>query len=160
VKSSRFTLGKQLRGDMKITDCLHKTGDEDVDDLNAAHLFSVQELADRRRAIGNPIPNDVLKYALIDAFLTEEFVTINARSLRNVFRTRLGKGVLREYQTLAWGMVDCLPGSHAVLFADVIQHVVERDGKESLSEYAQFVLEAWPELLGTSLEEHDQEESH
>jgi thymidylate synthase ThyX len=70
----------------------------------------------------------VLKYALIDAWMTTDVMTINASALRNVFRTRLGKGVLPEYRALAWGMWGCLPMSHRVLFADVVEHVLQRDG--------------------------------
>jgi thymidylate synthase ThyX len=75
-------------------------------------------------------------------------VTINARSLRNVFRTRLGKGVHAEYQALAWGMLGALPVSHGVLYRDVVRHVVERDTVERLPDCARALLESWPGIWG------------
>jgi thymidylate synthase (FAD) len=123
VQSSRFTLGKQIRREVDMTMCLHQTGDADVDALIAGHMENMVALARRRSEDGRPIPNDVLKYALTDAFMTIDVVTINADSLRNVFRTRMGKGVLPEYRALAWGMWMALPRNHHVMFQDVVQHV-------------------------------------
>jgi thymidylate synthase (FAD) len=127
VKSSRFTLGKQIRREADLTACLHQTGDAEVDALIAGHMENMVALARRRSDAGQAIPNDVLKYALTDAFLTVEVVTLNADALRNVFRTRLGKGVLPEYRSLAWGMWRALPASHRVMFEDVVAHVIARD---------------------------------
>jgi flavin-dependent thymidylate synthase len=121
VQSSRFTLGKMLEGvDCEIRSMLHQTGDEDVDALAADHMQNVRALHMRRKAAGRPVPNDKLKYLLVEAWLTVEMLTINARSLRNVFNTRMGKGVLAEYRALAWEIYDQLPPSHHILFEDIV----------------------------------------
>jgi thymidylate synthase (FAD) len=72
------------------------------------------------------IPNDIAKYAIPESMLTQLIFTINARSLRNLFNTRMNKDVLLEYRRLAWDMHKAIPASHHVLFEDIVKDKPER----------------------------------
>jgi len=120
VQSSRFTLGKLLRKDTDIEELYHHTGNGMVDACSGSAMEALRELA----LAG--VPNDVLKYAIPESMLTKLIFTINARSLRNLFNTRMNKDVLPEYRTLSWDMCGTLPMSHLVLFEDVIKDKPER----------------------------------
>jgi thymidylate synthase (FAD) len=122
VQSSRFTLGKLLRKEDhdNLHDLFYHTGNEFVD---MASLSAMQTL---RELVQGGIPNDLAKYAIPESMLTQLIFTINARSLRNLFNTRLNKDVLLEYRNLAWDMYDAIPSSHHVLFEDIIKDKPER----------------------------------
>lgn len=114
VQSTRFAL-KKLVAKMDLA-CLDQyltfTGDIEIDELNIAQLNS---LIDQVRA-GKP--NDQVKYLIPDAFRTRAILTLNARSLRNLFTLRTSKRALWEFRQLAFAMFDALPEGHKVLFED------------------------------------------
>lgn len=118
VQSSRWALKKMVK---KMTmDNLHKyltrTGDKEVDDQNIRQLtFLIGQVKKGK-------PNDTTKYLISDAFRTKEILTINARSLRNLFRLRTSKHALWEIRQLAFAMVDVIPDGHMVLFEDRIHN--------------------------------------
>lgn len=120
VRSSRFTLGKLLRKEQDIDELYYHTGNSDVDTASHVQMMHLKSLVQ----LG--IPNDLAKYAIPEAMLTQLIFTINARSLRNLFNTRLNKDVLLEYRKLAWDMYKAIPASHHVFFEDIIKDKPER----------------------------------
>jgi thymidylate synthase (FAD) len=123
VESTRATLGKVLADPTwEAPDRAAPSGDADVDALIADGLGRLRALATQRRAAGRPIPNDALKYALPEAWLTTEVLTLNGASLAHVLDTRCGRGVLAEYRALAWALFDALPPAHQPLYAAIVAH--------------------------------------
>jgi thymidylate synthase (FAD) len=120
VRSSRFTLGKLLRKDQEVDDLYYHTGNSDVDTASHVQMMHLKAL------VQTGISNDLAKYAIPESMLTQLIFTINARSLRNLFNTRLNKDVLLEYRKLAWDMHKAIPASHHVFFEDIIKDKPER----------------------------------
>ena len=120
VQSSRFTLGKLLRKETDIEELFYRTGDPSVDHASALQMKHLKSL------VQAGISNDLAKYAIPESMLTKLVFTINARSLRNLFNTRMNKDVLLEYRKLAWDMHNAIPVSHHVLFEDIIKDKPER----------------------------------
>jgi thymidylate synthase (FAD) len=120
VQSSRFTLGKLLRKETDVEELYYHTGNSVVD---SASLCQMQNL---REIVMCGIPNDLAKYAIPESMLTQLIFTINARSLCNLFNTRMNKDVLLEYRNLAWDMHTAIPTSHHVLFEDIVKDKPER----------------------------------
>lgn len=114
VQSSRYTLKKLLRNN-KIEDFVVRTGNQRVDDLIFDTMLQIQVIAQE-----TDIPNDVLKYALPEAYKTSLIFSINARSLRNLLKLRSGKKALREIRELAKEIHQQLPPDYYVLFEDII----------------------------------------
>jgi len=116
VQSSRYALKKIIKKIDKTN--LHLfltfTGDKEIDQANIDHLNVLIGLVKSGK------PNDKVKYAIVDAFRTQAILTINARSLRNLFRLRTSSHALWEFRQLAFAMVDAIPEGHKVLFADRI----------------------------------------
>ncbi len=120
TQSSRFTLKKLLKRNTNDDwsadyDLMVLTGNRDVDEL------SVGQLRAMRRAViksDDPIPNDQLKYALPESLRVELMLSINARSLRNLFVLRTSKRALWEIRRLAFTLYDTLPETHKFIFAD------------------------------------------
>lgn len=126
VESTRYTLKKLIKGDINIQDCLVMTGDMNVD---MASIAAVKNL--KRIIAENPnTTNDVLKYAIPEAFKTNERLTINARSLRNLLTLRLSKGALWEIRLLARAMFEQIPEDHMVLFDDIKDLLWETEEKK------------------------------
>lgn len=119
VQSSRFTLGKLLRKEQDLEELFYHTGAEAVDNASRDAMKCLQLL------VQGSYSNDFAKYAIPESMLTQLIFTINARSLRNLFDTRLNKDVLLEYRRLAWDMYRVLPTSHTVLFEDIINEKPE-----------------------------------
>lgn len=119
VQSTRFALKKIVKKIDQVTPSQYHqfltfTGDNDIDQANIHHL----QLLCQQVKLGKP--NDKTKYMIPDAFRSRAMLTINARSLRNLFRLRTSKRALWEIRQLAFAMVDTLPSSHVFLFADRI----------------------------------------
>jgi len=57
---------------------------------------------------------------LPEAYKTNVIMSINARSLRNLFKLRTDKKALKEFQDLARNIFLILPHEHLILFHDVI----------------------------------------
>lgn len=120
VQSSRFTLGKLLRKETDVEELYYHTGNAMVDAASRSQMEDLREL------VQGGIPNDLAKYAIPESMLTQLIFTINARSLRNLFNTRLNKDVLLEYRKLAWDMHEAIPNGHHVLFEDIVKDKPER----------------------------------
>jgi thymidylate synthase (FAD) len=118
VQSSRYTIEKVLEGLGTIEECLVMTGDEDIDQLNIAHMTKLSELIKRR---GKSLPRDISKYALVEAYKTSYVWTVNARSLQNFLSLRTDKSALWEIRDLANEIFNQLPEEHKYLFVDFIK---------------------------------------
>ena len=124
IKSTRWTLQelKQLAKDpccmdwdTELNQYLRQTGNLLVDAHNKDMFSRVWHLSQT-----TGIPNDVLKYALPEAFLTKGVMTINLRSLRNFLQLRSSKKALKEMQEFAKKLVDAMPDEHRPLVEDCL----------------------------------------
>jgi len=119
VQSTRFSLKKlvkKMEDGEDLTEFLTFTGDEDVDQ------GIIDQTAIMVAQVKKGKPNDKAKYLVTDAFRTREILTINARSLRNLFVLRTSRRALWEIRQLAFAMVDAVPRSHMFLFEDRIHN--------------------------------------
>ncbi len=116
VQSSRYALEKLVKkmDENNLQQHLTLTDDPDIDDSNIEHLKRLIEVVKKGK------PNDKAKFMLPEAFRTRAVVTINARSLRNMFRLRTSRRALWEIRQLAFAMVGAIPEGHKVLFEDRI----------------------------------------
>lgn len=121
VQSTRYTLKKLLKKDRPLADFLVLTGHDSVDNVAIGQLDAIQyQLLDLQ------LPNDVLKYALPEAFKTSLIMTINVRSFRNFLKLRLSKQAHFEIRKLAGHLLNKIPVSHAVLFEDIVNESSEQ----------------------------------
>lgn len=129
VQSTRYALGKLLSifkgpgviDTVKIDDMIVLTGDDDVDDLSRKALIGIVNLMDQRK-----VPNDRIKFSLPEAFRTRLLLTINARSLRNLFVLRTSKRAMWEIRRMAFAMVDEIPEGHSFLYEDRVHDRPDR----------------------------------
>ena len=112
VKSTRYTLS-QLKNDEGILQldkyCV-------LSNNEAINLGNYRTLRQLQSILQNGTTNDVAKYMLPEAFKTDLRLTINARSLNNLFKLRSSKSALLEFQNLAHKLYDALPEEHKFLF--------------------------------------------
>ena len=98
VRSTRFTL-KQLKNvelsPKNYGNYIKLIGVPEVDELNIKQLIELQNLCK------SELKNDILKYTLPEAFLTELVLTINFRSLLNFFKLRMATNAHFEIRELA-----------------------------------------------------------
>lgn len=117
VKSTRYTL-KELK-DVEITmdnvfDFIVETGYRDIDVSNFFTLLRVQQL------LRDGHSNDVVKFALPEAYKTSLVMTINARALQNFLELRTSRSALWEIRDLANNIYGTLPTEHRFLFQEFI----------------------------------------
>ena len=117
VKSTRYTLTKNLKDEMPFFD---KNGNVKKDTyLRASKYVSltgsdtdyaiVVALDNIRWLIQNRnLSNDIIKYALPEAFLTKGQWSFNLRSLLHLLRLRTNKDVLPEFRALCINIIDSL----------------------------------------------------
>lgn len=113
VRSTRYTLKKSLV--VPVDELVVKTGDEDVDEIINTTMKSISALCKRRPDIGR----DVIKYAIPEALKVDLYWSINARSLRNLFKLRTSPAALPEFREFCehlWGMI---PDQVKFIFEDV-----------------------------------------
>lgn len=114
VQSTRWALKKLVKklkdGDFdKEAKYYLRQVDPVIDEQNIKQLKFVVDNVDA-------FPNDKLKYALPEAFLTTEILTINVRSLWNLLNLRLSKRALWEFRELAKLMLYSARKEHPYLF--------------------------------------------
>lgn len=114
VKSSRYTLSELKRTELstleQASQFIKLTGNDDVDRTNLLILQNLKSL------LLKPTPNDIAKFAMPEAYLTELTWTINARSLQNFLRLRLDKRAMWEIRDLAQAVLDSIPTEHRYLY--------------------------------------------
>ena len=121
VKSTRYTL-KELRDEEPFDDndydraekYVRLTSDRDVNLAIIAALNNVRQL------VNSNISNDILKYALPEAYKTSLVFTINARSLQNFLELRTSKAALWEIRELAKMIYCAIPYDHKFLFKEIV----------------------------------------
>lgn len=91
------------------------TGDAMVDYAIGCSLVALQRLV----KIG--VKNDIVKYALPEAYKTELTFTINARSLQNFLSLRTDPAALWEIRRLGKAIYDVLPNDHIFIFKDLMR---------------------------------------
>jgi len=127
VRSSRYTLKKFLKPINDIDEMFVHTGDYDVDTLISKHLREIIDLKQRRPEI----KNDILKYALPEAFKTKIYWTINGSSLRNFLALRTSKAALWEIRNLGYAIFDALPEEHKFMYEDCLAKTKKRRKSEN-----------------------------
>lgn len=116
VESSRYCLKRLLRAELCISDSVVSSGNEFVD----AHVKRCMESLIELMIEHPEIPNDTLKYGLVEAFKTNLVWTINARSLRNFLSLRTNPRAHFEIRALANAVFECLPGDCVTLVEDTV----------------------------------------
>lgn len=122
VQSSRYVLHKFLKNEEPFT----------IDDMDRAEKYVVftgipatdtqilNSLANLRLLVKSEASNDVIKYAMPEAFKTRLVWTINARSLQNFLLLRTSRSALAEIRELAYNVFNAIPEEHKYLFEDFL----------------------------------------
>jgi len=120
VESTRWALKRVLKNvsEDNVDSLFVHTGDTEVDASVKAQVWKVAKWSNAPK--GERKPNDIIKYAIPDAFITKVQWTVNARSIRNWFALRTSNHALWEIRDIAYQMVDMLPEDHKFLFSDRI----------------------------------------
>lgn len=116
VESSRYCL-KKLLGCSNLSDTVVSSGNVKVDLLVIETMEKLKYLIEEDPSI----PNDKLKYAIPEAFKTNLVLSINARSLQNMFRLRSSNRALPEFQKLVKEIESGLPEDHKFIFEGCIE---------------------------------------
>jgi len=116
VKSTRYTLTELKKDENIDVDkyCVTEYLPENIKSDLLNSLLIIKKLLNEGWA------NDKVKYLLPEAYKTNVIMSINARSLRNLFKLRTDKRALKEFQDLARNIFLILPHEHLILFHDVI----------------------------------------
>lgn len=114
VKSTRYTLKELKEGIESYVKYLVPTGNEAIDSQAKEQLESVKEL------LQAGFSNDIVKFALPEAYKTSLVWTVNARSLQNFLKLRTDKAAMWEIRKLAYEIYNQLPTEHKYLFGEFI----------------------------------------
>jgi len=109
--------------DLAISKCYDSKFDDKVDNRSLEALVKLQEL------VKMGVPNDEAKYAMPEAYKTSLVWSINARSLQNFLKLRLGRTVLEEMYSLAMKIAMEIPEDHRFLYEDIVKEVFEGERK-------------------------------
>jgi len=120
VKSTRYTLSKDVKN-KELMELFVSSGDPRVDLVIKETLEKIFMLKKEFK-----IKNDILKYALPEAFKTELVWSVNARSLRNFLQLRLSPRAHFEIRELAKNIVFAIPEKYHILFEDILNNGGEK----------------------------------
>ena len=110
VQSTRYTLKKTMDSP------LYKTGHQVLDNLNKEHMEKLKLLSKFSSENGQPIPNDILKYGIVESYLIKEQISFNFRGLLNFFELRTSPRALKEIRDLSRAMFEVLPDEYKFMF--------------------------------------------
>jgi len=101
VESTRYTFKRLIKSmdeadEDEIDDFLIQTSDEDLNKLNKDHILKLKKLSQEK-----DLPNDILKYGLVESWPVTEVLSFNIRSLRHFINLRGSKQALTEIRNLA-----------------------------------------------------------
>lgn len=113
VESTRYTLKKKFKKAL-LTDLYVRSDDPAINHMVEGQLNYVRNMV----LAESPPKNDDLKFALPEAFKTDLVMTVNARSLRNLFKVRLAMDAHSEIRSLARNIHDRIPCRHRFLFEE------------------------------------------
>ena len=124
VKSSRYTLSKDLKNEEQFTD-LFKDKERaskyirftNNDSVDTASMLALENL---RCLVLEGISNDVLKYAMPECYLVDLAMTVNFDGLYNFLELRTSSHALAEIRELAYNIFDVLPEEVKDLFEPAI----------------------------------------
>ena len=116
VKSTRYTLKELKHAKQKDLYKFIKSVNKEIDSFNIRQLINVQWFMNNR-----DYKNDMLKYMLPGAYLTQLKATINARSLINLLTLRSSSGALLEFQELSKMIYEQIPETHKFLYEDIFE---------------------------------------
>ena len=116
VESTRYTLGKIVKGEDSMENHLVKTGNDYIDALNLEHMVKLKALINTFN-----IPNDIAKYGIVEAYTLSEQITFNFRSFRSFLELRTSRQALWEIRNLANMMLTKVPDEYMIFFDDVVQ---------------------------------------
>lgn len=124
VKSTRYTLSKDLKNEEEFKDLLKDreraskyirlTGNERVD------MASMLALENLRCLVLDGISNDVLKYAMPECYKVDLAMSVNFDGLYNFLELRTSPHALLEIRELAYAIYDVLPEEVKHLFGEAI----------------------------------------
>jgi len=129
VKSTRYTLAKDLKNELpfvvdgEICEDAFVRADRYVVLVKDTWVDTciVNALENLRSLVQSGKSNDLIKYAIPEAYKTSLHWTINARSLKNFLTLRTNKSALWEIRELAQAIYEAIPNDHKFLFTDCIQ---------------------------------------
>lgn len=117
VKSTRYTLGELKKEDpFGIDDTQRARKYCLLTENKQVNMAIISALENLRQILLENISNDIAKYALPEAYLTELTWSINARSLQNFLSLRSDKRALKEIRDLAYNLYNALPSAYKFLF--------------------------------------------
>lgn len=116
VKSTRYTLKELKSAKQEELYKFLKSVNKEIDSFNIRQLINVQWFLNNR-----DYTNDMLKYMLPGAYLTQLKATINSRSLINMLTLRSNSGALLEFQELSKMIYEQIPEAHKFLYDDIFE---------------------------------------
>lgn len=125
VQSSRYVLHKLLKNEEPFTECDFERASKYVVFTNVDDRIDmdiIQALENLRMSLHFERSNDVIKYAMPEAFKTRLVWTINARSLQNFLSLRTSRSALAEIRDLAFNVFKAIPNEHKYLFEDFVKN--------------------------------------
>lgn len=117
VESTRHTLKQKLLND-EIVIFLPKDIDDELENMIRSYLQDIFDYI----ANHPDVPNDHLKYAVIEAVCSNLIITLNLRELRHVINVRSAPQALREFQQLSQAFFDAIPEEFKYLLEDRLHH--------------------------------------
>ena len=113
VQSTRWALKKMECSDP--SKCIYIP--EELDDIDRArYIEACMHLLLLRKELSKKYTNDIAKYATVESMLTKEVLTVNARSLINMFELRTSPAALKEFKDLMYKIYLALPQTHVFIF--------------------------------------------
>ena len=120
VQSTRWALKKMESGEaVDIEDVIYVPEELNEEDRER-YIKVMKDMLELRKNLSTRYPNDVAKYATSESMYTKEILTVNCRSLMNIFELRSSKRALPEFRNLVFNMYLSLPNSHLFLYDTVV----------------------------------------
>lgn len=118
VQSTRWALKKMNKNISNIEEIAHIPECLTESDKER-YVFCISEMLKLRSEFTEAYSNDVAKYLTPECIYTKEMLTINARSLLNLFELRTSARALDEFRRLCHKMYFSLPYSHRFIYSNI-----------------------------------------
>lgn len=125
VQSTRWAL-KKFPLDKENLSNLIKVPEELYPEDREKYLSLVYGVLKFREYLSKKYTNDVAKYLTPECIYTKEILSINARSLINLFKLRTAPRALKEFKILALKIFTAIPESHKFIFLDSLDTEFKR----------------------------------
>lgn len=120
VQSTRWALKKMESGEASDIENVVYVPEELNEEDRERYIKVTKDMLELRKDLSTRYPNDVAKYATPESMYTKEMLTVNCRSLMNIFALRSSKRALPEFRHLVFNMYLALPPSHLFLYDEVV----------------------------------------